>query len=91
MRSKKPGFVVSSLSLPVAISQDLTFVANRLGISKSALAAETLEAALSPMRVLLEQTPENPTPADVRRLRGSSRDFVKTAVAQTMELLGDEK
>lgn len=83
--------VRTSLTLPASIFSDLKFVASQLGISRSALTAEMLGAALGPMRELLEETPDNPTPADVRRLRGSSRAFVKTAVAETLELLEDDK
>jgi hypothetical protein len=89
MKRKKSGTVRVSYSLPRSVADDVSYCAERLGVSRSALTAELLEYACGPLSELLRETPKHPTPADVKRLRGASLDLVKTRVATAMEWLGD--
>lgn len=75
------------MSLPVSVWDDVVTVAARLGVTRSALVAETMQESLKTMVALLDITPRNPTPDDVRRLRGASIDLVKQRVSETINLL----
>jgi hypothetical protein len=86
---RKPGVVRVSYSLPRSVAEEVSYCAERLGVSRSALTAELLEYACGPLSELLKQTPKHPTPADVKRLRGASLELVKTRVATAMEWLDD--
>lgn len=77
-----------SFSIPRGTWEDLVYVSERMGITRSALVTEMLENSVSDMRTLLEMTPKKPTPADVKRLRGASVDFVKAEFQEVMEKLG---
>jgi len=91
MRKKDEGTCRVSYSLPCQVSKNVGYIAERLGVTRSALAAEMLEASCEPLAELLRQTPEHPTPADVRRLRGASLELVQTRVAEAMDWLRGER
>lgn len=65
-----------SFTLPPEIDQDLSYVAKRLGVSRSSLVAEMLHEGLSFISAALRQLPENPTEADALRYRGDSKKII---------------
>lgn len=73
-----------SISLPPALVDDLDYISQRLGISRSAFLAQMLSSAdLPAIRTLLSHIPAQPSDGDVRRFRGDSKAYV----AQQMEKL----
>jgi len=85
--AKKKGFKRVSVSVPAEVWDEVIFVAGRMGISRSSLVTEALEGMVSAVVPLVKMTPKQPTPADVRRLRGASVELIKTKIAETMALL----
>lgn len=55
--------------LDKSTAEDLSYLSARMGQSRSELVREVLGPAVSEMAALLRSLPENPTPADVDRLR----------------------
>lgn len=78
-----------SVTLPPEIVADLDYVSKRLGVSRSALIAQTLPDGLSFMRGLLVDVPENPTPEDVIQFRGSSADQIRERIEQLKGMADD--
>ena len=66
----------TSLSLPDDLSQDLRYLSQRMGISRSALVARLLAEPAADLRSLVEQVPENPDPDTLLRLRGQSEALI---------------
>lgn len=66
-----------SVSLPAQLVEDLDYLAERTGVSRSALIGELLTEAASEVRKILELVPPNPTPAEMLRMRGQSEDAVR--------------
>lgn len=69
-----------SVTLPPELVDDLDYVSRRLGVSRSALIAQVLPDGLGFMRGLLVDIPENPTPEDIVRFRGSSADEIRQRI-----------
>jgi hypothetical protein len=86
----KGGTTRVSFSLPRDVVADVSYCAERLGVTRSALVAEMLAASCQPLGELLRETPSHPSPADVKRLRGASLELVKTRVAAAMEWLEND-
>lgn len=78
-----------SLALSPQVADDLSYVAERLGVSRSALCNDVLGEAASGMRKLLEQVPINPTPADVLRSRGESAKVVEERINELRGIADD--
>jgi metal-responsive CopG/Arc/MetJ family transcriptional regulator len=76
----------TSFSLPRQMVRDLAYLSQRIGVSRSALLADLSTEPLADLRALVEQIPENPTPADIVRLRGKSEEVVQRRLAQLHEL-----
>ena len=79
-----------TLSLRPNVADDLDYVASRLGISRSALASETLAESLGPLRQLLSALPaEGASPEEVsRRMRGASHDIIRDRLNHLRDVLG---
>ena len=85
----KPLMAKIAMSLPPALVEDLDYLAGRLGVSRSALAAELLTDAASEMRRLVSLIPPNPTPLELLRMRGESEAFVRERIASATKLTDD--
>lgn len=78
-----------TISLPSDIADDLSYIASRLGISRSAFLAQLLtEANLGKIRALLSTIPDDPSDGDVKRFRGESRQFVEDRMSQLQSMQG---
>lgn len=71
-----------SLSLPADLAADLEYVHQRVRVSKSALVATLLSQGVADLRKLFEDLPDDPTPDDIRRLRGASAELVGSRVRE---------
>lgn len=71
-----------SFTLPPSLVSDLSFVSERVGVSRSAIVADVLGQPLADLRKLLEAVPPSPTQADVLRLRGESEALIEERLAQ---------
>lgn len=78
-----------SVSLASAVVDDLDFVSDRMGVSRSALMSQFLGEALSETRKVLELIPKGPTPAEIIRMRGESEDKVRARMANLQGMVDD--
>lgn len=78
-----------AMSLPPALVGDLDYLSTRLGVSRSALAAELLRDAAKEMRDIISLIPPNPTPADLLRARGTSQAYIRQRVENAARLADD--
>lgn len=88
-KTPKPHMVKIAMSLPPALVEDLDYLTGRLGVSRSALAAELLTDAVSEMRRVVSLIPPNPTPLELLRMRGESEAFVRERIASAIKLTDD--
>lgn len=77
------------VSLPESLLGDLSYVAGRLGITRSALLVQLCSEPASDLRSLVELVPDNPTEQDVKRLRGKSTELVELRVNQARSMEDD--
>jgi hypothetical protein len=87
--TQKPKMAKVAMSLPPSLVDDLNYLSGRLGISRSALAAELLTAPAHEMRSILSLIPPNPTPADLLRARGTSQAFIRERIEIANRLTDD--
>lgn len=78
-----------SVSLPQSLVSDLDYVANRMGVSRSAVLSQFLTEAASDARRVLELIPPNPTPAELLRMRGQSEDLIRERLDQVQGMTND--
>lgn len=78
-----------AMSLPPALVDNLDYLTGRLGVSRSALAAELLADAVSEMRRVISLIPPNPTPLDLLRMRGESEAFIRQRIASATQMTDD--
>lgn len=88
-KTQKPRMAKVAMSLPRSLVDDLDYLVARLGVSRSALAAELLSEAVAEMRRVVSLIPPNPTPADLLRMRGESEAFVRERIANAARLTDD--
>lgn len=88
-KTQKPKMLKVAMSLPPTLVDDLDYLSGRLGVSRSALAAELLTDAAAEMRRVLALIPPNPTPGDVLRMRGESEAFIRERIAAAARLTDD--
>lgn len=79
----------ASFTLPPDLDQDLTYVSQRLGVSRSALVAEMLREGLSFLSNSLQQIPEQATETDVLRYRGESKKLVDSRLESARRMRDD--
>lgn len=77
------------VTLENAVFADLTYLADRLRVSRSALLSTMVGPALRDLRALMESIPPEPTPEDVRRLRGRSVDLIAEEMRHYMSMLSE--
>lgn len=82
---------IISISLPFDLLRQVDYAALRLGITRSALIGQALDQVIAPLSELLRDTPDEPTPDDVLRLRGRSRDLIETRVKAALNRLEDDQ
>lgn len=75
-----------SITLSPELLDDIAYVVERTGVSRSALISELLGETVPHIRHVLEQVPVNPTPADVVRFRGASADIVRERLDSIRQL-----
>jgi hypothetical protein len=78
-----------SFTIPPQVRANLDYLSDRLGVTKSALAAELLDTPLSDLRELMEMVPQNPTPEDLLRARGKSNSLIAHRLRNIRSLEGD--
>ena len=71
-----------SFTLPPQVVEDLAFISDRLGVSRSSIIGDILGEPLSDLRSLLEQVPAKPTEGDVLRLRGKSEEVITQRLSE---------
>jgi hypothetical protein len=88
-KTQKPKMLKIAMSLPPALVADLDYLSARLGVSRSALAAELLTEPSHEMRSIISLIPPNPTPADLLRARGTSQAFIRERIENASRLTDD--
>jgi hypothetical protein len=78
-----------TFTVPPRIRADLDYLSDRLGVTKSALVSELLEAPLGDLRELMEMVPENPTSDDILRARGKSNSLIAQRLRNLRSIEGD--
>lgn len=78
-----------SFTVPPSLRNDLSYLSVRLGVTKSALLSLLVGEPLGDLRQLVEDIPETPTDADVRRFRGRSREIIEQRVGNLQDLTSD--
>ena len=66
-----------TFSLPEELVSDLNYVSKRMSVTRSALLSEMVLSPAADLRTLFEGIPENPTPDEVLRARGSSLKLIE--------------
>lgn len=79
----------ASFTLPPDLDRDLSYVAQRLGVSRSALVAEMLREGLSFLSNSLQQIPEQASESDVLRYRGESKKLVDSRLESARRMRDD--
>mgnify|MGYP007006689445 CR=1 FL=1 len=72
------------------VSDAVTLVSKRMGISKSILVNKLLEVPLNDLVELLAIIPEKPTGADILRFKGRSMEVVNERVQQMRDVLEEK-
>lgn len=72
----------TTLTLDDDLYRDLTYLSQRMGVSRSALVSRLLDEAVSDLRGLVEQVPESPSPETLLRLRGQSERLIDERLAE---------
>lgn len=78
-----------SFTLPPQVRADLDYLADRLGVTKSALVAEMIGVPLRDLVSLVEMVPDNPSADDVLRARGKSNELISKRLQSYRKLEGD--
>lgn len=68
-------------------SEDLAYLSERLGQSRSSLVREVLAAPVAGMAEMLRSVPDNPSPADVRQLALSGLELADSLLTPGLEKL----
>jgi len=79
----------TSLTLDENLIIDLDYVGKRLGVSRSALLSNLASQAVSDLRALLEEMPEDPNERDVKRFKGASIDLINERLQGLEEIRKD--
>lgn len=79
----------ASFTLPPDLDEDLSYVARRLGVSRSALVAEMLREGLSFLSNSLRQVPDQATAADALRYRGESKKLIDSRLESARRMRDD--
>lgn len=79
----------SSISLPDSVYSELSYLAERLGVSRSAIVADVLSQTLPPMGELLRSIPDNPTEGDALRFRGESAKVIREKLNNLRDMSDD--
>jgi len=79
----------TSLTLDENLIVDLDYVGKRLGVSRSALLSNLASQAVSDLRALLEEMPEDPNERDVKRFKGASIDLINERLQGLEEIRKD--
>ena len=81
-----------TLSLPSDLADQTTYLASRFGVSRSALVSELLTEPVALFYGLVSTIPENPSPEDAIRYRGSAADILRAKIEEmqnaTIDLFG---
>ena len=79
--------VRASFTLEPHVLQKLKFVADRMGISRSACLNQLLGSPLSDLAEMLEAVPDSPTVEDLLRARGKSNAMILKRLGHYMNLI----
>lgn len=81
-----------SFTLPPEVVQNLNYISQRLGVSKSSVVGDLLGKGLSPLAELLRVMPaDNSAPSDdvIRRLRGASGEHIRGQLDHLREVFDE--
>lgn len=78
-----------SVSLPAQLVEDLDYLSERMGVSRSAVIAEVLGESIADARRLMELVPPNPTVGDVLRMRGASEEVIRQRLSSLQGIAHD--
>lgn len=78
-----------TFTLPPQLREDISYLAGRLGVTRSALVGQLMGESMADLRRLVEQIPDNPSDVDIRRFRGSSEELVSQRVG-SLRRMGDD-
>lgn len=81
----------ASFTFPAPLAKDLTYTAQRLGVSQSALLVELLSQPITYMADLMRSLPEFevPTEEQVKRARGDSVAVIRERIAEARAMIAD--
>jgi hypothetical protein len=78
-----------SFTVPPQLVDDLGYLSERLGVTRSAIISDLMLDPLHDLRGLVEMIPAKATPEDVKRMRGASVDLVTERLASLRKLDND--
>ena len=78
----------TTLTLSDDLYRDLTYLSQRMGVSRSALVSRLLDEPVTDLRGLVEQVPESPSPDTLLRLRGQSEQLIDQRLAELKQTWG---
>lgn len=74
-----------SVTIPDPLREDVDYISQRMGVTRSALISELLAGSVPDLRSLVEMLPEDGTEPDMVRLRGASADIVRSRLQELQE------
>lgn len=86
-RKKGKGFVRMTFSVPAQLADDLMVVSAHMGMSRTAVLSHFMEEPLHDLRGIMELVPQNPSDADVIRLRGASKKVIEDRLREVEEMM----
>lgn len=89
-RSDAQKVVRLTISLPAEQFNDLAYISQRMGISRSAVLSQMLGEGLAHARRLVACVPEGPESYTVSRYRGDSREIIRERLQGLMSDLDKE-
>lgn len=78
-----------SFTVPADVADEITYIAKRVGVSRSALVVDVLRETIDTVGPLVRSVPEAPTDTDVVRYRGESERIVAERLERARRLKDD--
>lgn len=78
-----------TISVPPDLVGHLDYLSKRIGVSRSALISQLLDEPVASMSELIREIPENPSPEDSLRFRGSSEELIRKRLEAAKRLADD--
>lgn len=78
-----------TFSVPPSFVDDLDYLAERLGVTRSALLVNITMAPLHDLRDMVSSVPANPTKSDILRAKGRSKELIDDRIQSVRDLGND--